>query len=383
MQNVPRPSWQRRLLAVACLCLVAAPAVAGDAAVPVTVATATSGDVPIIREGIGTVQALNTATIRVQVSGVLENVAFHEGQMLKKGQIIAQIDPRPFEAQVDQAEATVARDKAAATNAELNLKRTKPLANRGFASNQQLDTQSTTVDQANSTVKLDEAALEAARIQLAFTTITAPFDGVAGLRLTDIGNVVHPNDATGLVVLTQIEPINIVFTLPSADIPAVQAAMGRGEVKAIAFAADDKTRLDEGHLVAISNLADPTSGTVQLKAEFPNAAKRLWPGTFVNAHLVIDVRHDGITVPLAAIQQGPNGAFVYVVDKASTAQMQAVTVEQSRGGRALVASGLRDGETVVVDGQYGVTEGAKVEVVAGDAARHVQSSTSASAGMLP
>ena len=363
--------------------LVTPAADAANAPVPVTAATAVVKDVPIVREGLGTVQALNAATIRVQVSGRLDEVAFKEGERVAKGQLLAQIDPRPFQATLDQAVATLARDKATLANAQLNLSRTQPLATRGYATNQTLDTQSSVVAQDESTLKIDEAQIAAAKVQLDFTHITAPFDGVVGIRLIDVGNVVHPSDASGLVVLTQVQPISVIFTLPSGDIPAVQAALARATVGAIAYGADDKTVLDHGTLLLINNEANPTSGTVQLKAQFPNAANKLWPGTFVNAHIVVETRPHGVTVPLTAIQQGPDGHFVYVVDANDVARMRPVTVAQSRDGEALLDSGVMGGERVVTDGQYALTDSVKVAIVTGAAARQVQSSTTASAGMLP
>jgi len=370
------------LLSVTCL-FAASAAAADPAPVPVTAAIAQGGDVPIIREGLGTVQALNSATIRVQVSGMLQQIAFKEGQFVKQGQLLAQIDPRPFQAQVDQAVAMLARDKATLANARLDLSRTKPLATRGYATDQQLDTQSSTVEQGESTLKIDEAQIEAAKVQLGFTTITAPFDGIVGIRLIDVGNVVHPTDANGLVVLTQVQPISVLFSLPSSDIPSIQAALKRGPVDVIAFASDDKTILDKGTLLLVNNTADPTSGTVQLKAQFPNADERLWPGTFVNAHVTVEVRKNGVTVPLASVQQGPKGPYVYIVGNDDIAHIHEVKVGQSYKGQVLIDDGLRGGERVVTDGQYGLTEGVKVTVMSGDASKQVQSSTSASAGMLP
>ena len=357
---------------------------AETSAVPVIVADAQAQDVPIIREGLGTVQALNTATVRVQVSGQLISVDFTEGQALKKGQEIAQIDPRPFKAQLDQAIATRERDKAALAISRTNLGRTQPLASEGYATTQQLDTQSSTVAQAQSTLAIDDALVAAAQTQLDFTTVRAPFDGIAGLRLTDVGNVVHPTDATGLVVVTQVQPITAVFPLPAADIAAVYAALKKGSVTALAYAADDKTELDRGTLLLINNVADPTTGTVQLKAQFPNSERSLWPGTFVNVHVVVDVRKGGITAPLTAVQQGPDGPYVYVVGADAVSRIRPVTVGQSRDGVVLVDSGLKAGEKVVTDGQYGLVDGAKVAVVTDAAAkRAVVSSTTGSAGMLP
>ena len=363
--------------------LAAFPARADTRPVPVTAVAAKAQDVPIVREGLGTVQALNTATIRVQVSGQLTGIAFKEGQSIRTGQLLAQIDPAPFQAVVDQAVATLARDKATLQNSRLNLSRTAPLADRGYATSQQLDTQSSVVDQGQSTLKIDEAQVSAAKVQLAFTSIVAPFDGVLGIRLVDVGNVVHPTDQTGLVVLTQVQPISVVFALPSADIPAVQDALARGTVTATAYAADDRTLLDTGRLLLINNQADPNSGTVTLKAQFPNARDKLWPGTFVNVHVVVDTRRNGLTVPSTAVQQGPNGLYVYVIASDDSVHLTPVTIGQARGGETLVDTGLSAGAEVVTDGQYGLSDGTKVSVVSGEAAKQVQSSTSAAAGMLP
>lgn len=352
-------------------------------AVPVTASPVAVHDVAIVREGLGTVRALNVATIRPQVSGMLEEVAFREGQSIRKGELIARIDPRPLQAAVDEAVATLARDTATLEDARLNLTRTRPLATRGYATGQALDTQSSVVARDESTLRIDEARIEAAKVQLGFTSIGAPFDGTVGIRLVDVGNVVHPGDAGGIVVLTQVEPISVVFPLPSADIPVVQAALARGDVPATAYAADDRTVLDRGTLRLINNQADPTSGTVQLKAQFPNAGNRLWPGTFVNVHVVVGVRRSATTVPHTAVQQGPDGLYVYVVGADDVVRMRTVTVDQSRDGEALVGSGLKGGERVVTDGMYGLTDGARVAVVSGAAARQVQGSTAASAGMLP
>jgi multidrug efflux system membrane fusion protein len=358
-------------------------AYAAGAPVAVSTATARTRDVAIVREGLGTVNALNTATIHVQVSGLLDRVDFTEGQTLKKGQEIAQIDQRPFQAVLDQAIATRARDLAMLKNSQFNLNRTQPLATKGYATGQLLDNQTAAVDQAQSTIQIDDATIDAARTQLSFTTITAPFDGVAGIRLIDAGNVVHPTDPSGLVVVTQVQPISVLFALPSADIPDVQAALKKGDVTAIAYASDDKTERDKGRLLLINNEADPSTGTVRLKAQFPNAQRTLWPGTFVNVHVVIDIRK-GVTVPLTALQQGPAGSYVYVVSSDGIARMRPVTVGQSRDAQALIEAGLKAGEQVVTDGQYGLVDGAKVAVATNEiAARAIKSSTTASAGMLP
>ena len=352
-------------------------------AVPVTASHAHRGDVPIVLEGLGTVTPINTATIHTQVQGTLDSVDFIEGQDVKRGHVLAKIDPRVFEAQVDQAEAALARDQASLKNAQVNLARTQPLAARGFATQQLLDTQDSQVAQSQGTVALDRAALEAAQTQLSYTTITAPFDGVTGIRRIDPGNIVHPTDATGLVILTQLQPISIIFTLPSTDIPEVQKAIASGEASVDAYDAANTHKLDHGSLMLIDNQVDASTGTVRLKASFPNERKNLWPGSFVNIHLTIAIRHDAVTVPLTAVQQGPNGAFVYVVDANHVVSARAIKAGQSREDRVLIDQGLSGGETVVTAGQYRLKPGTSVEIVSDNRKDMVQNATTASAGMLP
>src|ERR1700756_5578251 len=354
-----------------------------SAAVPVMAAHAQLSDVPIVLEGLGTVTPINTATIRTQVQGTLDSVDFVEGQELKRGDVLAKIDPRVFEAQVDQAEAALARDEAALKNAKTNLARTQPLASRGFATQQLLDTQDSQVTQGEGTVALDKAALEAAQTQLSFATITAPFDGVTGIRRIDPGNIVHPTDTNGLVILTQLEPISIIFTLPSTEIPNVQKALASGEASVDAYDAANKQKLDHGSLMLIDNQVDASTGTVRLKASFPNEKKNLWPGSFVNIHLTIAIRHDAVTVPLTAVLQGPSGAFVYVVDANHVVSVRNVKAGQSREDKVLVDQGLSGDEMVVTAGQYRLTPGTSVEVVPDNRKDVVQNATTASAGMLP
>jgi multidrug efflux system membrane fusion protein len=353
------------------------------AAVPVTAAHVQQHDVPIVLEGLGTVVPLNTATIRTQVQGTLDSVDFVEGQEVKKGRVLAKIDPRVYEAQVDQAEAALNRDQANLKNAKADLARTQPLADRGFATKQLLDTQTAQVSQGESTIQLDQAALEAARTQLSFTTITAPFDGVTGIRRIDPGNIVQPSDTNGVVMLTQLQPISVIFTLPSTRIPDVQKAITAGEVAVDAYDAQNRTRLDHGRLMLIDNQVDSTTGTVRLKASFPNASRTLWPGAFVNVHLTIALRHDALTVPLTAVQQGPNGTFVYVVKPDHTVEARQVTVDQSRAGQAMIGQGVSASDTVVVAGQYRLSNGMAVEIVPPDQESRVQNASTASAGMLP
>lgn len=360
-----------------------APSVVVAHAVPVIATKVQQHDVPIVLEGLGTVTPLNTATIRTQVQGTLESVDFVEGKQVKRGDVLARIDPRVYEAQVDQAEAALARDQASLNNAKANLARTQPLANRGFATQQLLDTQDSQVAQGEGTVALDKAALEAAQTQLSYTTITAPFDGVTGIRRIDPGNIVQPSDVNGLVTLTELQPIAVIFTLPSANIPAVQQALASGAVSVDAYDAQDRQKLDHGSLMLIDNQVDSSTGTVRLKASFPNASGVLWPGNFVNIHLTIAVRHDALTVPLTAVLQGPNTSFAYVVGPHNVVSARNVTPGQSRDGQVLVEQGLSPGETVVTAGQYRLNPGITVEIVPDNEKDLVQNATTASAGMLP
>jgi multidrug efflux system membrane fusion protein len=354
-----------------------------SASVPVTAAHAQLGDVPIVLEGLGTVTPINTATMRTQVQGRLDSVDFVEGQEVKRGDVLAKIDPRVFEAQVDQAEAALARDEATLKNAKTDLARTQPLASRGFATQQLLDTQNSQVSQGEGTVALDKAALEAAQTQLSFATITAPFAGITGIRRIDPGNIVQPSDANGLVVLTQIQPIAVVFTLPSTEISEVQKAIASGEASVDAYDGQNRQKLDHGSLMLIDNQVDTSTGTVRLKASFPNAQKNLWPGSFVNIHLTIALRHNAVTVPLTAVSQGPNGPFAYVVGADQTVSSRSVTTGQSRAGQILIEQGLSGNETVVTAGQYRLNPGTKVETVPDSRKDVVQNATTASAGMLP
>jgi membrane fusion protein, multidrug efflux system len=352
-------------------------------AVSVTVAGVRQHDVPTELEGLGTVTPLNTATIRSQVQGMLENVDFIEGKQVKRGDVLAKIDPRVYEAQVDQAEAALARDQASLQNTKTNLSRTQPLADRGVATQRLLDTQNSQVAQGEGIVALDKAALNAAQTQLSFTTITAPFDGVTGILRVDPGNIVQPSDPNGLVVLTQLQPIAVIFTLPSGAISQVRKALASGEASVDAYDEQNKQKLDHGSLMLIDNQVDSSTGTVQLKASFPNAKKTLWPGSFVNIHHTIAIRHDALTVPLTAVQQGPNGAFVYVVGPNQAVSARNVTVGPSRAGEVRIDQGLSVNEAVVTAGQYRLSPGTSVDVVSDDKKDLVDNATTASAGMLP
>jgi multidrug efflux system membrane fusion protein len=255
------------------------------------------------------------------------------------------------------------------------------LLKQGFASAQQVTDQASTVTQLEASVAGDKAAIFNAQTQLGYTTITSPIDGVTGIRNVDIGNIVQPSSTTPIVTITQIQPISVVFTLPQKDVPDVQAAMAKGALTTVAYGQDDRTKLDEGTLLLVNNTINQSSGTVQLKATFPNVSRALWPGEFVNVRLIVRVQHDGITVPLSALQQGQSGSLVYIVQPDGTVQQRPVTVSQTLDGRALIDQGLKVGDTAVTAGQYRLSDGVKVaEVAAGSS--QVQDSSEASAGML-
>lgn len=348
--------------------------------VPVVTATVAQGDVPVILSGLGTVQALNTAVMRAQVTGQLQTVDFVEGQKVKRGDLLAQIDPRPQQAALDQARAALSRDQTHLANAGVNLNRDLPLLAKGFATDQQVTDQQSQVSQLQDAIKTDQAVIAAAEAQLSYTSLTAPFDGVTGVRTLDVGNIIHPADANGLVTLTQVQPIAVLFTLPSKSISDVQAALAAGEVKAAAYDQAGDRQLDAGKLLLVNNQADPATGTVQLKALFPNLHRLLWPGVFVNVDLTIRTVPNGLTVPTDAVQRGAGGDFVFVVgdgNKVSTSQIQ---VEQRERGTALVSRGLQAGQTVVTQGQYHLTEGT---VVASSKPEQVANESAATSGLLP
>ncbi|GJD99418.1 efflux RND transporter periplasmic adaptor subunit [Methylobacterium isbiliense] len=353
---------------------------ASPAPVPVVTGSVAQHDVPLVLTGIGTVQALNTAAIRSQVTGILESVDFTEGQAVRRGDVLARIDPRVFQAQLDQAQAQLARDQALLANQQTNLGRDEPLLQRGFATDERVTGERAQVAQTQSSLKADQAAIDLARTQLDFATLRAPFDGVTGLRLIDPGNIIRPTDATGIVVLTQVQPISVVFTLPAAEIAAVQAALARGPVQAVAYDPSGTRPLDTGTLLLINNQADANTGTVQLKATFPNADRQLWPGTFVNVAVTTQTVRDALTVPADAVQQNDHGPYVFVVGADRTVSLQPVQVAQRQRGTVLIASGLKAGEIVVVQGQYRLTPGTAVVDAPASA---VPNTTTASAGMLP
>ncbi|MGA2866136.1 MAG: efflux RND transporter periplasmic adaptor subunit [Verrucomicrobiota bacterium] len=335
----------------------------GSFAVPVIAGTVESKDVPIYLDGIGNVQAFNLVTVRSRVDGQIEKIAFVEGQDVRAGDLLAQIDPAPFQAQLDQCVAKKAQDEAQSAVARLTLGRDKELLASKILAQQDYDTQEALVEQLVATVKADQAAISNAQVQLSYATITSPLAGRAGLRLVDQGNLVHASDASGIVVITQLRPIAVVFMLPETTLGQIQARVAAGQtLSAFAMGRDNRTRLAEGKLAVIDNQIDATTGTIRLKAIFPNDDLKLWPGQFVNARLLLETRKGGTVVPAAVVQHGPAGDFAYVIDNDLKAQVRPIKVAQTQEGQALIQEGLQPGERVVVDGQYRLQGGAKVEL---------------------
>jgi len=337
--------------------------------VPVVAAKVTPHDVPIYLRGVGTVIAYNNVVVRSQITGQITQITFRQGQTVKKGDLLAQIDPRPYQAQLDQATGNRDRDQAQLGNAQANLGRYTQLLSKGFATQQLVDTQKAQLGQLQAMIKADEAVIESAQVNLAYTRLTAPIDGVTGIRQIDEGNVIHPTDPSGLVTVTQIQPISLIFTLPETTLSQIQEEMAKGPVKVMAYSQDDKTKLDEGELLLIDNQIIQTTGTIRLRATFPNAKRTLWPGELVNARLLLRTQHDGLTVATGAVQQGQNGPYIYVIAPDQSVQVRPVTVGQISEGQALIESGLKPNETVVVDGQSRLQPGSHVNLLTGRAAQ--------------
>jgi membrane fusion protein, multidrug efflux system len=335
---------------------------AGPVAVPITVAKAAQQDVPIYFDALGTVQALNTIAIRAQVNGQLVSVDYRQGQEVKKGDVLARIDPAPFKAALDQAVAKKSEDEAELIDAQKDLARFKTLVAKDFETQQNVDAQQAKVDQTKATIDADQAAIEAAQTQLNYATITAPIDGVVGFRQVDIGNIVHTNDTAPLTVLTQIRPTTVIFTLPQSDLGPVREAMLRGTVSVLAFDQDNKTQLAEGKLLLINNQIDQTTSTIQLKAEFPNEETRLWPGEFVHIRILITTRKNAVTIPAVALQRGPDGYYVWVVKSDDTVEQRSIGAMTVNEDTAIAIKGLDAGETVVLEGQSRLDAGTRVAI---------------------
>ena len=333
----------------------------------IVAASVQSHDVPIYLRGVGTVIAYNNVLLRSQITGELVKISFHQGQQVKKGDVLAVIDPRPYQAQLDQAVANRDRDQAHLENAKIDLNRYTDLAKQKSIAQQLANSQKAIVDQLVATIKSDEAIIESARVNLGYTNLTSPIDGVTGIRQIDIGNVIHPTDVNGLVDVTQIEPISLIFTLPEANFVPVQERLSQGPVTVFVDSQDGK-QLDQGTLNLVDNQIIQTTGTIRLRAQFPNKKHLLWPGQLVNARLLLDTRHDGLTVPASVVQQGPQGPYAYVVNPDSSVAIRPIKVAQISEGQALINSGLQANEQVVVDGQYKLQPGAHVTILHGRAA---------------
>ncbi|MEJ1974989.1 MAG: efflux RND transporter periplasmic adaptor subunit [Acetobacteraceae bacterium] len=350
-----------------------APAAAAPPAIPVTVQAAKAQDMPVILRGLGTVQPLNVVEIKAQVSGILTAIPVKEGQRVKKGDIVAEIDPRPFQATLDQAMAQRAGDQAQLKSAQLDLVRFQALAKREFAPVQQVDDQQATVDKLSASVLADNAAVETAQINLGYCVIRSPIDGRVSLYQTDAGNLIEVASQTGIISITQDQPIDVVFTLPEDNLPEIQDAMEKATLPVAAYSSDDRTLLGNGALTTPNNSIDTSTGTIQLKAVFPNERERLWPGEFVAAHLQLALLRNVVTVPLPAVQHGPGGLYVYTVTPNQTVAQQTIAVGYENGQTAVVTKGLKDGDAVVLTGQARLEPGVRVAV----------STTSADAGSSP
>src|SRR5437763_694497 len=337
-----------------------------DQPAPVLAARASVADVPIYLDAVGNTRALNTVTVRPQVGGQIVKVAFREGQDVERGFVLAEIDPRTYQAQYDQAIAKKAQDEATLANARIDLDRYTKLAASNSGSKQQADTQKALVAQLEAQVQGDQAAIDNAKTMLGYTKITSPLDGRTGLRLIDEGNLVQANDTNAIVVITQVRPISVLFNLPQQQFPQVNAAFAKGPLDVDAIAADGKMILDRGKLQVIDNQMDQTTGTVRMKAEFPNANLQLWPGQFVNIRLLVDTLKQVVVVPTAAVQRGPQGTFVYVIGPDSKVAVRPVTVAQQDDTQAVISDGAKPQEQVVTSGFTRLSNGTRVAVQQGD-----------------
>src|ERR1700682_1345342 len=327
-------------------------------------------DVPIYLSGVGTVIAYNTDVVRAQIQGQIISINFTEGQTVHAGDLLAQIDPRPYQALIDQYTGNLERDQAQLINAQANLTRYTTLGDKGWATPQLLETQKAQVGQLQAAIKADQALVDAAKVQLSFTRLTSPIDGVAGIRKIAVANIISPSSTNGLVVVTQLDPISLIFTLPETVLPQIQQQQQKTKapLAVLAYSQDNKIKLDEGALGLVNNEILQTTGSIQLKANFPNKSNRLWPGELVNARLLLDTRHDGLTVPASVVQQGPQGPYAYVVNPDSSVAIRPIKVAQISEGQGLIDSGLQANEQVVTNGRYKLQPGRHVTILHGRAA---------------
>jgi membrane fusion protein, multidrug efflux system len=333
---------------------------AAPIAVRVNVATAEKTDFPVYLTGLGTVQAFNTVLVRSRVDGQIEKIAFTEGRLVKQGDLLAEIDPRPYQAVLDQAKAKKVQDEANLANTDLDLQRFLKLGE--FATRQQLDTQRSSVSQLTAQIAADVAAISNAQTQLDYTQIGAPISGVVGLRMVDVGNIVNASQQTGIVSITQIEPIAVIFTSPEDQLPDIKDAQGANPLKTIAITTDGKRPLAEGKLAVVNNQVDSTSGTIRLKAVFDNKDHALWPGQSVSTRLLVRTLKDATVVPDNAVQHGTEGLYAFVVNQDNKAELRKVTVSQSIDGRSVIEKGLSPGERVIIAGQFKVQPGTLVSI---------------------
>jgi multidrug efflux system membrane fusion protein len=329
-------------------------------AIAVDTAAANHSDVPIYLQGLGTVQAFYTVTVTARVDGELQKIGFTEGQEVRKGDLLAQIDPRPNQAAYEQAVATKAKDAAMMENAKRDVARYALLQPQDLASKQTVDTARALLDQLKAQVEVDQAVIDNARTQLDYTRITSPINGRTGIRLVDPGNIVHAAGTTGIVVVTQVQPISVIFTLPEENLSAVGAALAAGPVKVTTLSRDGKTELDQGTLTLIDNQIDQTTGTARLKATFANTRNTLWPGQYVNARVLVRTERNALTLPSAAVQLGPNGPFTYVIKNDSTVEVRPLTLGDESDGMTVIKSGIALNERVVTSNQYRLQSGVHV-----------------------
>ncbi len=338
---------------------------------PIVGGTVAQHDVPIYLTGVGTVIAYNTDVVRAQIQGQIISINFTEGQTVHAGDLLAQIDPRPYQALIDQYTGNLERDQAQLKNAQANLTRYTSLGDKGWATPQLVETQQAQVGELQAAIKTDQALIDAAKVQLSYTRLTSPIDGVVGIRQIDVGNIISPSNTNGLVVVTQLHPISLIFTLPETSLPQIQQQQQKTKtpLAVLAYNQDDTILLDQGVLGLVNNEILQTTGSIQLKANFDNKSNKLWPGELVNARLLVDVRHNGLTVPAAVVQQGTKGPYAYVVNPDNTVAIRPIKVAQISDGQALIDSGLKANEQVVVDGQYKLQPGTHVTILHGQAAQ--------------
>jgi membrane fusion protein, multidrug efflux system len=336
-------------------------------AVPVDVATVQAADMPVYLAGLGTVQAFYTVTVTARVDGQVDQVAFTEGQDVKKGTLLAQVDPRPFQAALGIAVATRDKDRAQLQNARADMERYELLAPEDLASKQTVDTQRALIAQLTAQIKGDEAAIDNARTQLDYSSIRAPIDGRTGIRQVDPGNIVHAANSTPIVVITQIEPISVIFSLPEESFGQLSAALGKGSVAAVAMSRDSREKLDQGTVALIDNLIDQTTGTLRVKATLPNRQRTLWPGQFVNMQVLAQVERQVLTIPANAIERGPDGLFAYVVQADSSVAVAPITTGATHDDMVVVEKGLKAGDRVVSSNQYRLQPGSHIKPNTGHA----------------